>query len=248
MILLSSIIDEFEALYLKKYKGSILPGHLKALSAMKICRTTRALQMFAQCSDEECSHSAFIPHSCGHRNCPHCQHHEGQQWIENQLNKQLPAEYYLITFTLPEQFRDLVWRNQKLIYSLLFLCVKEVLQSFCENDKKLKGTPGMTMILHTNSRRLDFHPHIHVLIPGACINKKSRLWRMKTGKYLFNHKALAKAFRAKMLKAITSKGLCLPNYYPKKWVVDVKNVGRGDKAIIYLGRIFFMASNSACIA
>ncbi len=61
----------------------------------------------------------------------------------------------------------------------------------------------------------------------------------KTGKYLFSHKALAKVFRAKILKVITDNELTLPQVYPNKWVVDCKNVGRGDKAIIYLGRYLY---------
>ncbi len=239
MILLSSIISEFEDRYFSKYKTAILPGHRKALQVMKRCRTVHAQKMLAKCVNDDCQHSVFVPHSCGHRNCPHCQHHEGQQWIENQLNKQLPAGYYLLTFTIPKQLRDLFWKNQRLIYSLFFLCVKEVLQTFSKNDKKLKGEPGLTMILHTHSRRLDFHPHIHVLMPGACVDKKHRSWRVKTGKYLFNCKALAKVFKAKMLNAIKENDLTLPNQYPNKWVVDCKNVGRGDKAIIYLGQYLY---------
>ena len=116
--------------------------------------------MLARCSNAECLNETYIPHSCGHRSCPHCQHHESQQWIENQLTKLVPAQYYLLTFTLPFQFRQLTWTNQKVIYKLLFLCVKEALMTFTKNDKKLKGEPGLMMVLHTNSRELNFHPHI----------------------------------------------------------------------------------------
>jgi hypothetical protein len=49
-----------------------------------------------------------VPHSCGHRNCPHCQQHESQQWLERQLQMQVPAEYFLLTFTLPAELRALV--------------------------------------------------------------------------------------------------------------------------------------------
>jgi len=78
---------------------------------------------------------SFIPHSCGHQNCPHCRSHEGQQWIDNQLNKQLPARYYLITFALPYQLRDLAWQNQMLIYTLFFACVQYVLKTFTKMTK-----------------------------------------------------------------------------------------------------------------
>ena len=128
MILLSSIIEKFKESFLDKYKTAILPSHKKALRAMKRCRKEYGPHMLARCTNDNCRKHTTIPHSCGHRNCPHCQNHESHQWIENQLNKQLPAQYYLITFTLPKQLRKLAWMNQKLLYSLMFLCVQELLK------------------------------------------------------------------------------------------------------------------------
>jgi len=239
MILLSSIIDEFESKLIAKFKTSILPGHHKALAAMKMCRSDFSPKMLAQCSNKDCQNVAYIPHSCGHRNCPHCQHHESQQWIENQLNKLVPAKYYLLTFTLPFEFRQIVWQNQREIYAHLFSCVKEVLTTFTQNDKKLRGVPGLMTILHTHSRELLFHPHIHVVMPGASIDQKNRLWRVKSSKYLFNHQALAKVFRATFLKTMVNHQLPLPKHYPEKWVVDCRSVGKGEKAIIYLGKYLY---------
>jgi len=163
MILLSNIINTFEDKFFTKYNKSILPSHRQALQAIKNCRTKTSPHMMVQCTNHDCMQYSFIPHSCGHRNCPHCQNHESQQWIENQLNKQLPAQYYLITFTLPRQLRELAWKNQKLIYSLMFQCIQELLKTFTQNDKKLQGTAGFTTVMHTRSRELGFHPHIHVV-------------------------------------------------------------------------------------
>lgn len=239
MILLSSIISEFKDQFYAKYKTTIMPGHKKALQAMERCRQEHGLFMLARCSDRNCGCQTYIPHSCGHRNCPHCQNHESHQWIDNQLGKLVPAQYYLITFTLAKQLRDLAWKNQKKIYSLMFVCVKDVLKTFAQNDKKLQGTAGFTAILHTHSRELGYHPHIHVVMPGASINPKTGLWRAKSSDYLFSHKALAKVFRAKFLEAIVAKKLRVPKNCPKKWVVDCKNVGKGDKALIYLGKYLY---------
>jgi hypothetical protein len=189
-----------------------------------------------------------MPHSCGHRNCPHCQHHESQQWLERQLKKQLPAEYFLVTFTLPAELRPLAWAHQRVLYSLMTRCSWETVRTFSENDKQLQGTPGAITVLHTHSRRLDYHPHVHLLMPAAAIDGEKKLWRSKGGKkakrnnpsgYLFNHKALAKVFRAKMLDAIRQQGLELPLSYPETWVVDVKSVGTGQKALVYLGRYLY---------
>jgi Putative transposase/Transposase zinc-binding domain len=239
MILLSSIIKEFKGRFLNRYKTAILPSHEKALQAMQLCRKEYGPHMLARCTNDNCQKQTFLPHSCGHRSCPHCQNHEGWQWIENQLSKQLPAQYYLITFTLPKQLRQLAWENQRLIYSLMFLCVQEVLKMFTLNDKQLQGVAGFTAIMHTHSRKLGFHPHIHVVMPAAGINKKTGLWRVKSSKYLFTHKALAKIFRAKLLKVLVDNNLRVPKDCQKKWVVDCKNVGNGNKALIYLGRYLY---------
>jgi hypothetical protein len=195
--------------------------------------------MLAQCSNHDCRQQTYIPHSCGHRSCPHCQNHESGRWIEKELNKRLPAPYFLLTFTLPKELRNLAWRNQKTVYSLLFSCVRDTLKTFVKNDKKLGGDAGFTTILHTHSRALGFHPHIHVVMPGASINRKTGLWRKKSANYLFNHKALAKVFRAKLLEALVDHGLKVPGNSPKQWVVDCKSVGNGDKAIVYLGRYLY---------
>ncbi len=239
MILLSTIIDKFADRFLVKYKNAVLPGHKKALQAMTQCRQGHGLHMLADCTNHHCGNRVYIPHSCGHRSCPHCQNHENWQWIENQLEKRLPAQYYLITFTLPEQLRDIAWRHQKIIYSLMFFCVQAVLKTFTQNDKKLQGTAGFTVVLHTHARNLDYHPHIHVVMPGASINNKTGFWRVKSSGYLFSHKALASVFRAKLLEAIVDHDLQVPKNCPQQWVVDCKEVGDGDKTFIYLGKYLY---------
>ena len=244
MILLSSIIKTFESEFLDQCPGQILPSHRKALAAMKVCRTPQSPRLRADYS--QCEHTMTVPHSCGHRNCPHCQHFESQQWLERQLQKQVPAEYFLLTFTLPAELRALVWYHQRLLYALMIQCVWETVRTFSQNDKQLQGIPGAIAILHTHSRCLDFHPHVHLVMPAAAMDAVNRLWRTKGGKarknkkpYLFNHKTLAKVFRAKLLDAITDEGLALPASYPETWVVDCKSVGTGEKALVYLGRYLY---------
>ena len=245
MILLSSIIQTFEDEFLALYQNSMLPSHRKALAAMKQCRTTQSPVMLAQCDD--CDSQSFMPHSCGHRNCPHCQSHESQQWLERQLKKLVPAEYFLVTFTLPKQLRALAWQQQHALYSLMTRCSWETVKTFTQNDRQLQGSAGAISVLHTHSRRLDYHPHVHMVVPAAAIDMDKRVWRTKKCKgqgnsqtgYLFNHKALAKVFRAKLLEAIRQEGLELPARYPETWVVDCKSVGSGDKALIYLGRYLY---------
>jgi len=177
MILLSSIIQTFEDEFLALYQNSMLPSHRKALAAMKQCRTTQSPVMLAQCDD--CDSQSFMPHSCGHRNCPHCQSHESQQWLERQLKKLVPAEYFLVTFTLPKQLRALAWQQQHALYSLMTRCSWETVKTFTQNDRQLQGSAGAISVLHTHSRRLDYHPHVHMVVPAAAIDMDKRVWRTK---------------------------------------------------------------------
>ncbi len=237
MIRLSTVIEQFEADFLAQYGSTLLPSQRKALSAIKQCRSSHSPLMKVSCSD--CEQCTYVPHSCGHRSCPHCQNHESQQWIERQCQKQLPVNYFMITFTLPAELRPLAWMHQRVVYQKLFQCAWDTLNTFSLNDKQLQGTPGMVAVLHTHSRRLDYHPHLHTIMPAGAMDKIRGLWRKKKGSYLFNHKALAKVFRGKMLAAIKQAGLPLPANYPEKWVVDCKQVGSGDKAFVYLGRYLY---------
>ena len=240
MMRLSTIIKQFEATLRVKYATQLLPSHTRALRDMKDCRSHQSPRMRAGCS--QCDHSMWVPHSCGHRNCPHCQAHESQQWLERQLQKQVPAEYFLLTFTLPAELRSLAWHHQRLLYSMMIQAAWQTVRTFTQNDRQLQGRAGAIAVLHTHSRRLDFHPHVHLVMPAAAIDAKQRLWRTKSKNktdYLFNHIALASVFRAKLLSAINNEGLTLPAKYPKKWVVDCKSVGSGEKALVYLGRYLY---------
>lgn len=242
MIRLAAVINTFEADLLATCRDRLRPEHTRALAAMKQCRTEASPMMHVQCS--ECAQQKLVPHSCGHRHCPHCQHHESQQWLERQLKKQVPAEYFLLTFTLPAEFRPLAFAHPRVLYDGLMRCAWETVQTFSQNDRQLHGTPGAIAVLHTHTRKLDYHPHVHLVMPAAAVNSEQKQWRTKRrskgkGAYLFNHKALAKVFRAKLLSAIEAAGLRLPDRYPKDWVVDCKSVGSGEKALIYLGRYLY---------
>ena len=242
MITLASIIDLFATYYLAQYGSSVLASQRQALNAMKNCRSILGPCLLAQCG--ACGEQAVVPHSCGHRNCPHCQHFESQRWIERQTQALVPGSYFLITFTLPAELRDLTWQHQRVLYAAMMDCAWNTLQTFSQNHKQLQGNPGAVAVLHTHSRRLDFHPHVHLSMPAAALDADKRLWRTmrkraKGGDYLFNHKALAKVFKAKFLAALVELGLPLPSNLPQKWVVDCKCVGNGEKALVYLGRYLY---------
>ena len=241
MIRLAAVIAQFEAGFMAQFRHRLSFEQLRALSAIRHCRSPTSPMMQLQC--EGCDHHSLVPHSCGHRLCPHCQHHESQQWLERQMQRLVPADYFLLSFTLPAQLRGLAAAHADVVLDLLMRCAWETVHRFSQNDRQLHGTPGAIAVLHTHSRRLDFHPHVHLVVPAAALDASKQRWRRKrrgkNGTYLFNEKAMAKVFRAKMLAAIEVAGIALPAHYPQEWVAHCKSVGSGEKALIYLGRYLY---------
>jgi len=234
---LASIVNDYYDAFIHKYAHLVLPGHLKALRAIRNCRTPDSGELYVQCPD--CNHAEWRPLSCGNRSCPKCQNHETSEWIDRQQVKLLPVPYFMVTFTLPCEFRPLVWRYQEQIYAFLFNCAASTLKDFGLNPRNLGAEIGMTMVLHTHSRKLDFHPHIHAVVPGGGIDKRRRQWKKKKQKFLFNKDSLAKVFRARLLAAIKLAGLMSPGNAPKEWVVDCQYAGKGITALKYLSRYLY---------
>ena len=195
MILLSQLIDHYQKDLERTHGHEMLPSHHQALRAMKRCRLEGSDHMILEC--QPCATKLRVPHSCGHRSCPHCQHHDSQQWITRQSAKLLPVTYFMITFTVPAQ------------------------------------------LLHTHNRKLEYHPHVHMIVPAGVVDKKTGHWRYKAEKYLFPALNLAKVFRAKIFAGIKALGLKAKETLPEEWVVHCKAVGRGDQALIYLGRYLY---------
>ena len=207
-----------------------------AVNALLGCRTEQYGTLQVACRG--CNHYAAEHLPCGHRFCHRCQHHDTVQWLERQQQKLLPVLYFMVTFTLPYSLRAVAKRHPKTVYDALFQCASSTLQDFGQNEAKLNARVGLTAVLHTHSRRLEYHPHIHVVVPGGGINKARHEWHKLKGEYLFNGNHLATVFRARLIATLIEAGLHVPST-PKVWVVQCKDVGYGDSALKYLSRYLY---------
>jgi hypothetical protein len=226
--------------YLDRFKDShgksATADQWSALNAILGCRTAQYGELYLSCKD--CHWQSRQHRSCGHRSCNRCQNHCTTQWLERQTRKLLPVEYFMVTFTLPAELRALAKINQREMYALLFECAVATLKIFGLNEKGLAAELAMTGVLHTHTRRLDYHPHVHMIVPGGGVNIRRNEWRKLKGKYLFNGLKLAAVFRGKLLAAIRKTGLPLP-VTPNKWVVQCIRVGHGLPALKYLSRYLY---------
>lgn len=232
---LQHIVQRYRETFLTE-AGSLSPEQWSALNAIDGCRQGQYGELDWSC--QACSQTAQTPRSCGHRACNLCQQHSTQAWLHRQTQKQLPVNYYIVTFTLPRELRGLAKAHSKTVYDLLMRCAAGTLKTFAHNDKTLAGELGFCAVLHTHTRRLDYHPHVHLVVPGGVVHRARREWRNVRGRYLFNGRALAKAFRGALLRALSDVGI--PAFCtPKKWVAHCKRVGKGSEALQYLSRYLY---------
>ncbi len=233
---MASLFGHYLARFKDHHGASTSKEQWSALNAILGCRTDQYGQMALACQACECQSRRYL--SCGHRSCNQCQNHCTSQWLERQMRKLLPVEYFMVTFTLPYELRAWAKANPTQIYSLLFKCAVSTLKDFGLNDKALMAELAMTVVLHTHTRKLDYHPHVHIIVPGGGVNQHHNEWKQVRGKYLFNEFNLAAVFRGRMLKAIEQSGLT-PQSTPKQWVAHCKHVGKGLPALKYLSRYLY---------
>jgi len=233
---LASLIEQFRQPFLDKYAHRLLPSHLKALDAITACKHRCG---YFTCECESCHHTQQYALSCGHRSCPQCQNATATDWLQRQEQKLMPCNYFMVTLTLPEQLRELAFKHQHRLYELLFDSAIASLKELGLDSRHLGGTLGMTAVLHTHTRQLDFHPHLHVIIPGAALISNNRAVKQRTDKYLIRGDVIAKLFRGKLLYALHEECFDLPENIPSRWVVNVKHIGRGLPALQYLSRYLY---------
>ena len=232
----ATIAQQYLARFKARHGSSITPDQWSALNAIMGCRTEQYGQIMMSC--QACDWQSACYQSCGHRSCNRCQNHAATQWLERQRKKLLPVEYFMVTFTLPGELRALAKANQRVVYGLLFDCAVSTMKSFGMNDKTFAAHLAMTAVLHTHSRQLDYHPHVHLIVPGGGVTPDRKQWKTVNGKYLFNGRQLAAVFKGRLLAALKQAGFWLPST-PKRWVAQCQHVGRGLPALQYLSRYLY---------
>lgn len=232
---LADIFRQYGPAYRRKYAPRLLPSHQRAMRAIERCRTEALGGHVFACPT--CSEVRYSYHSCRNRHCPKCQHQQTQDWLETQQGLLLNAPYFLLTFTLPSQLRLLASQNQKLIYSLLFRASAQAVQQLARDPRFVGGQIGLVGILHTWTRNLIYHPHVHYLAPGGGVGSDGRSWLPARKNFFLPVKALSKLFRAAFQRALRNTALYAhipPKVWRRAWVVHCKGVGNGQAALKYL--------------
>ena len=232
---LANIFRQHGPAYRRKYAPRLLPSHRRAMWAIEHCRTEMLGGQVFTCS--ACDEVRYSYHSCRNRHCPKCQHQQTQEWLEVQQGLLLPVPYFLLTFTLPSELRQFASSNQKLIYHLLFRASAQAAQQLAQDPRLVGGQIGLVGILHTWTRNLIYHPHVHYLAPAGGLRSDGLSWLPARKNFFLPVKALSMLFRAAFQRALRKTTLYthIPaKVWRREWVVHCKAVGNGQAALKYL--------------
>jgi len=239
---LADVVARHGAGYLERFAAMMPSSHRAALHAIAACRTPMLGGHIAQC--DHCGREHVLFHSCRHRACPRCGYDATTRWLEAQRALLLPVPYFHVVFTLPQELRRLIRDHQRQLFGALFTVAFESLAKLCANSRYL-GTEriGALAVGHTWARTLEWHPHVHMLVPGVGIAGDERTWLQPPRRrrlYLVPVKALSSIFRGRFLARVQSllPDVTLPqSLWTKPWVVFAKPVVNGaDRVLEYLVR------------
>ena len=230
--------------YREKLGSRMLPSHLRAMLDIEQCRTAARGGQVYFC--HQCQKERYSYHSCKNRHCPKCGNEQANQWLDQQQQLLLPVPYFLVTFTLPAELRPLARSQQKTVYNLLFRTASQALLQLAHDPRFVGGTLGLVGVLHTWTRDLRYHPHVHFLVTGGALDHEGR-WRSSAPNFLLHEHPLALLFRGKFRAALRQAGLSTAvarRVWQKDWVVDCEAVGSGLAACKYLAPYIFRVALS----
>ena len=223
------VLVQYGPAYLKQFGDTMPARQYEVLHKLLACRTEAMGGSLYYCA--HCAKHHYTYHSCNDRHCPQCGQAQTEEWLERQQQRLLlPVPYFLVTFTLPEPVQRWMRSHPKVGYDVLFAASANALQDLAQNPKRLGASLGMLGVLHTWSRTLTYHPHVHYLVPGGGLSLDQRTWVASRPKFLLPVKALSDHFRTCFKKGLAKQApdalQRLPAHvWRQRWVVPAHQDG-----------------------
>jgi hypothetical protein len=231
--------------YLARYP--LMPlTHKKNIGAISNCRSGEYGIAVYQC--DGCGKKHHIDRSCGNRHCPQCQYHKSRQWLQNQLDRRLPGQHFMLTFTMPEQIRPFCRSHQQAAYGAMFKAAAGAIKILAREPRYIGADlTGFTGVLHTWGRQLQYHPHLHFIVPAGGLSEDRQTWLPSANSFYLPVRALSKIFRARFKAAMKKQGLTdaiNPAVWKINWNVNCQAVGDSESSLKYLAPYIFRVAIS----
>jgi hypothetical protein len=191
-----SVLDEF----LEGDDPGLTPEQRRVLNDLAACRTAALGGHVLECP--ECGHQQIAYNSCGNRHCPTCQATASARWLEARAGELLPVPYFHLVFTLPDALNPIALANPRVVYDLLLRCAAEAVLEVAANPDHLGARTGVLAVLHTWGQALQFHPHVHCVVPGGGLSEDRTCWVGSRPDFFLPVRVLSRVFRGKFLAGL----------------------------------------------
>jgi hypothetical protein len=238
MLEVADVLRRYGADYRERFGEDLLPSHRRAMDAILRCRTEALGGQLWQC--DHCGQEHFVYHSCRHHSCPTCHRLDTEAWLAERRQELLPVPYVQVVFTLPLELRVLVRRRQNDLHDILLRAAAHALIRLAADPHYVGGLIGVLCVLHTWTRTLAYHSHVHCLVPAGGVSADRTAWRPARTSHLVPVHALAKLLRGRFQALVRQErpDLTIPgSVWTKGWVVYCQPAMQGTELVLnYLGR------------
>jgi Transposase zinc-binding domain/Putative transposase len=219
--------------YQERFGAALLPSHRRAMADLIHGRTEALGGHLLPC--DPCGQEHYAYHSCRNRRGPTCHRLETETWLEERRQALLPVPYVHVVFTVPQAWREILRCHQPDLDNILLRAAAQALITLAADPHEVGGLLGGLCGLHTWTRTLVYHPHVHGLVPAGGVSADRTEWRpARTSSWVPVH-ALAKLFRGLFLDLVRQErpALTLPEVvWTKGWVVSGTPTVQGPEPVL----------------
>jgi hypothetical protein len=252
----ADVVRQYGEAFLARYGQRLNGVQRQALRAIELCRTAALGGHKTRC--HLCGHEELAYNPCRNRSCPKCHGVAQAAWLAKRQREVLDTPYEHAIFTLPQDLGSLVLQNPRPLYGLLFRTVSQTLIEIAGDPKHLGAEIGGMAVLHSWGGQLQFHPHLHCVLPAGGLAPDGSRWVPCRPDFFLPVRVLSRRFRKLYLEGLeqlysqgqlTMTGRCrelteakpwrrlLQALRDKEWVVYAKAPERQSEHVLkYLSR------------
>jgi len=196
----ADVLREHSAEFLKRQRRSVGQDERRVIRDLIRCRTPELGGHKRRCG--KCGHEKISYNSCRNRHCPKCQASARAEWLEKEAAHLLDVEYFHVVFTIPRELNPLALSNKRALYGALFAASSQTLKTIARDPKHLGAEIGFLSVLHTWGQNLQFHPHVHCVVPGGGISPDGSRWVACRKRFFLPVRVLSRLFRRRFTERL----------------------------------------------
>ncbi len=197
MATLQAILQRHFKDYRESHRLSV--AQRRAGHALLVCRTAALGGHVSRCPNGHLERVWY--NSCRHRSCPQCNGLSRERWLARMRARLIGCAHHHLIFTIPHELNVLWMLNTPAMMRALFAAVRSTLTELLADPRYLGAQAGAVLALHTWSRSLALHPHIHVLVSDGGLSSTGA-WVTPRRSHFLPARVVMMLFRGKLLGAV----------------------------------------------